>query len=260
MNVCFRLLASSTVQFSRSAVSNSLRPHESQHARSPCPSPTPRVYSNSCPLSRWCHPAISSSSLHPLLFLTPIPPSIRVFSNQSTLRKRWPKYWSFSISISPSKEHPGLISFRMDRLDLLVVQRTLKSLLQHHSLKASIFWHSAFFTVKLSHPYMTTRKTIALTAAAAAKSLQSCLTLCDPTDRSPPGSTSLGLSRQEHWSGFPFPSPMHESGKWKVKVKSLSHIQLLATPWTAAYQASLSIGFSRQEYQSMVLSPSPSLD
>ena len=100
---------------------------------------------------------------HPLLLLPPIPPSIRVFSNESTLHMRWPKYWSFSFSISPSKEHPGLISFRMDWSDLLAVQRTLKSLLQHHSSKASILWHSAFFIVQLSHPYMTTGKTIALT-------------------------------------------------------------------------------------------------
>ena len=99
----------------------------------------------------------------PLLLLPPIPPSIRVFSNESTLHMRWLEYWSFSFSISPSNEHPGLISFRMDWLDLLGVQRTLKSLLQHHSSKASIFWHSAFFTVQLSHPYMTTGKTIALT-------------------------------------------------------------------------------------------------
>uniref|UniRef100_A0AC11ES80 Uncharacterized protein n=2 Tax=Ovis aries TaxID=9940 RepID=A0AC11ES80_SHEEP len=99
----------------------------------------------------------------PLLLLSPIPPSIKVFSNESALCMRWPKYWSFSFSISPSKEHPGLISFRMDWLDLLVVQGTLKSLLQHHSSKASILCHSAFFTVQLSHPYMTTGKTIALT-------------------------------------------------------------------------------------------------
>ena len=99
---------------------------------------------------------------HPLLLLPPIPPSIRVFSNKSTLRMRWPKYWSFSFSISPFKEHPGLISFRMDWLDLLAVQGTLKSLLQHNS-KASILQHSAFFTVQLSHPCMTTRKTIAFT-------------------------------------------------------------------------------------------------
>ena len=99
----------------------------------------------------------------PLLLLPPIPPSIRVFSNESTLRMRWPKYWSFSFSIIPSKAVPGLISFRMDWLDLLAVQGTLKSLLQHHSSKASILQWSAFFTVQLSHPYMTTGKTIALT-------------------------------------------------------------------------------------------------
>ena len=100
---------------------------------------------------------------HPLLFLTPIPPRIRVFSNESTLRMRWPNYWNFSFSISPSKEHPGLISFSMNWLDLLEFQGTLKSLLQHHSLKASILRDSAFFTVQLSTPYMTTGKTIALT-------------------------------------------------------------------------------------------------
>ena len=105
----------------------------------------------------------------PLLLLPPIPPSIRVFSNESTLRMRWPKYWSFSFSIIPFKEHPGLI-FRMDWLDLLAVPGTLKSLLQHHSSKASILWHSAFFTVQLSHPYMTTGKTIALTKLEARKS------------------------------------------------------------------------------------------
>ena len=99
----------------------------------------------------------------PLLLLPRIPPSIRVFSNESTLHMRWPKYWSFSFSIIPSKEIPGLISFRMDWLDLLAVQGTLKSLLQHHSSKASILRHSAFFTVQLSHPYMTTGKTITLT-------------------------------------------------------------------------------------------------
>ena len=99
----------------------------------------------------------------PLLLLPAIPPSIRVFSSESTLRVRWPKYWSFSFSISPSKEHPGLISFRMDWLDLFAVQGTLKSLLQHHSSKAPILRHSVFFTVQLSHLYMTTGKTIALT-------------------------------------------------------------------------------------------------
>ena len=99
----------------------------------------------------------------PLLLLPPIPPSIRVFSNESTLRMTWPKHWSFSFSINPSNEHPGLISFRMDRLGLLTAQGTLKSLPQYHSSKASILWRSAFFTVQLLHPYMTTGKTIALT-------------------------------------------------------------------------------------------------
>ena len=99
----------------------------------------------------------------PLLLLPPIPPSIRIFSNESTLHLRCPKYWNFSFSIGPSNEHPGLICFRMDWLDLLAAQGTLKSLIQHHSSKASIFGHSAFFTIQLSHPYMTTGKTIALT-------------------------------------------------------------------------------------------------
>ena len=125
--------------------------------------PTPGVYSNSCPLSRWCHPAISSSPpapCHPPLLLPPIPPSIRVFSNESTLLMRWPNYWSFSFSISPSNEHPGLISFRINWLDLLAVKGTLKSFLQQYSSKASIFRCSAFFTVQLSHLYMTTGRTI----------------------------------------------------------------------------------------------------
>ena len=111
----------------------------------------------------------------PLLLLPPIPPSIRVFSNGSSLRMRWPKYWSFSFSISPSKEHPGLISFRMDWLDLLAVQGILKSLLQHHSSKASIIQCSAFFTVQLSHPYITTGKTIDLTRWTFAGKVMSLL-------------------------------------------------------------------------------------
>ena len=143
-------------------MSDSLRSHELQHTRPPCPSPTPGVHSRLTPIES----VMPSSHLilcHPLLLLPPIPPSIRVFSNESTLGMRWPKYWSFSFSIILSKEIPGLISFRMDWLDLLAVQGTLKSLLQHHSSKASILWCSAFFTVQLSHLYMTTEKTIALT-------------------------------------------------------------------------------------------------
>ena len=139
----------SSVQFSCSVVSYSLRPHESQHARPPCPSPTPGVHSNSSPSSWWCHPAISSSVVPFSSCPQSLPAS--VFSDESTLRMRWPKYWSFNFSIISSKEHPGLISFRMDWLDPLVVQGTLRSLLQHHSSKASILRHSAFFTVQLSH-------------------------------------------------------------------------------------------------------------
>ena len=131
-----------------------------EHARPPCPSPTPGVHSNSFIES--VMPSIHLILGRPLLLLPPIPPSIRVFSNESTLHTRWPKYWSFSFTVIPSKEHPGPISFRMDWLDLLAVRGTLKSL-QHHSSKASILRLSAFFTVQLSHPYMTTGKTIALT-------------------------------------------------------------------------------------------------
>ena len=120
----------------------------------------------------------------PLLLLSSIFHSIRVFSNESALHIRWPKYWSFSCSISPSNEHPGLISFKMDWLDLLAVG-SLKSLLQHHSSKASILWYSAFFIIQLSHPYMTTGKTIALTQFSSVTQL--CPTLCDPMNRSMPG-------------------------------------------------------------------------
>ena len=170
----------------------------------------------------------------PLLLLPSVFPSISVFFNELVLRIRWPQYWSFSFSISPSKEHPGRISFRMDWLDLLAVQGTLKSLLQHHSSKASILQHSALFTVQLSHPYMTTGKTIALTRrtfvgkamcqlfnmlSAAAKSLQSCLTLCDPIDSSPSGSLVPGIleARTLEWVAISFSN----AWKWKVKVKSL---------------------------------------
>ena len=141
-------------------MSDSLRPLGLQQGRPPCLSLTPEVYSNSSPLSQWCHPNISSSVV-PFSCPQSLPAS--VISNESTLHMRWPKYWSFSFSIIPSKEYPGLISFRMDWLDLLAVQGTLKSLLQHHSSKASTLQCSAFFIVQLSHPYMTTGKTIPLT-------------------------------------------------------------------------------------------------
>ena len=136
-----------SVQFRHAVMSDSLWPHGLQHARLPCPSPTPRAYSNSCPLSRCCHPTISSSVV-PFSCLQSFP-SIRVFSSESVLCIRWPKYWSFSFS--PSNEYSGLISFRMNWLDLLAVRRTLKSLLQRHSSKASVLWCSAFFLVQLSH-------------------------------------------------------------------------------------------------------------
>ena len=147
---------------------------------------------------------------HPLLLLPPIPPSIRVFSNESTLRIRWPKYWSFSFSIIPSKEIPGLISFRMDWLDLFVVQVTLKSLLQHHSSKASILWRSAFFTIQLSHPYMTTGKTIALITWTFVEKVMSLLLNISHVQPFVITSTvacqtplSMVFSRQEYWSGLP---------------------------------------------------------
>ena len=136
-------------QFSRSVVSDSLRPHEPQLARPPCPAPTCRVYPNSCPLNRWCHPTISSSVI-PFSSCLQSSPNIRVFSNESVLYIRWPKYGSFSFNIRPSNEHSGLISFRMDWLDLLAVQGTLKSLLQHHSWRSQVDQKHQFFGAQLS--------------------------------------------------------------------------------------------------------------
>ena len=150
-----------SVQFVFSVMSDSLHTDGLHHARLPCPSPTPRTCSNSCPSSQWCHLTISSSVIPFSSCLQSIPASGS--SNESVLHIRWRKYWSFIFSISPSNEHPGLISFRMDWLDLLAVQGTLKSLLQHHRSKASILQCSDFFIVQLSHPYMTTGKTTALT-------------------------------------------------------------------------------------------------
>ena len=149
-------------------MSNSLRLHELQHARPPCPTPTPGVHPNPCPFES-VMPSNCLILCHPLFLLPSIFPSIRVFSNESALRIRWQKYWSSSFIIIPSNEHPGLISFRMDWLDLLSGQGTLKSLLQHHSSKPSILLCSAFFIVQLSHPYKTTVKTIPLTRPLAAK-------------------------------------------------------------------------------------------
>ena len=170
----------------------------------------------------------------PLLPLPSIFPSIRVFSSESVLHIRWSKYWSFSFSISPFNEYSTLISFRIDWFDLLAVQRTLKSLPQKGLLA---------------------QQAMAAAAATAAKSLQLCLTLCDPRDCSPPGSPIPGIlqARTLEWVAISFSN----AWKWKVKVKSLGHVWLFATPWTAAYQAPLSMGFSRQEYWSGLPLPSP---
>ena len=149
------------IQFSRSVSSDSLWPHELQHVRPPCPIPSSQSLLKLMSIKS-VMPSNYLILCCPLLFLPSIFPSITVFSNESALRIRWPKYWSFSFHISPSNAHPGLISFRMDWLDFLAVQGTLKSLLQHHSSKASIIQRSTFFIVQLSHPYMTTGKTIAL--------------------------------------------------------------------------------------------------
>ena len=140
---------------------DSLQPQGLQHPKLFCPLLSPRLCPTSCPLTWWCHPVISSSVA---LFSCPQAfPASGSFSNESALCIRWPKYWSFTFNISPSNEYPGLISLRMDWLDISAVQRTFKHLLQHHRSKASILRRSAFFTVQLSHPYMTTGKTIALT-------------------------------------------------------------------------------------------------
>ena len=143
---------SPSVPFSRSVVSDSLRPHGPQHARPPCPSPTPGVYSNSYPLSRWCHPTISSS-------VVPFSSLLQSFPASGSFPMC--QFFASGGNISPSNEYSGLLSFRMDWLDLLAVQGTLKNLLQHHSSKPSILRHSAIFIVQFSHPYMTTGKTIA---------------------------------------------------------------------------------------------------
>jgi len=148
--------------FSCSVVSYSLQPQGLQQASLPCPSPSPLTCSNSCASSRWCHPTIASSVMVFSSFLQSFPVS-RSFPMSQLFHIKWPKYWSFSFIISPSNEYSGLISFRIDWFDLLVIQGILKSFLQHHSLKLSILWSSTLFMVQLSHAYITTGKTIALT-------------------------------------------------------------------------------------------------
>ncbi|CAI9167874.1 unnamed protein product [Rangifer tarandus platyrhynchus] len=174
---------------------------------------------------------------HPLLLLPSIFPSIRVFSNQSVLLIRWPKCWSFSFSISPSNEFSGLTSFRIDQLDLLAGQGTLKSLIQHHTSKASFLWCSAFFMVQLSHPYMTTGPH----SESESEIAQSCPTLCNPVDCRSPGSSIHGFPRQEYWSGLPFLSPtvphspvQNKKLKKRKRSKSLSP---LIVKWRGSHRA-----------------------
>ena len=211
-----------------------------QHARLPCLSPSPGACSNSCPLSWWCH--LTLILCCPLLLLPSIFPNIRVFCSESALLIRWPKYWSFSFSISPSNEYSRLISFRMDWFGLLAVPGTLKSLLQYQ--------FESINSLVLSFLYGS---------AAAAKSLQSCPTLCDPIDGSPPGSPVPGIlqARTLEWVAIFLLQCMKV--KSESEVAPLCPTRLLATPWTAAHQAPPSMGFSWQEYWSGVPLPSPTL-
>ena len=201
-------------------MSNSLRPHGLQHARLPLSFTTSQILLKLMSIEL-VMPSNHLILCHPLFLLPLIFPRIRVFSNELALCIRWPKYWSFNLSISPSNEYSGLISFRIDWFDLNTIQGTLKSLLQHHNLKALILWCSPFFMVQLSHPCMTTGKTIALPIQAlvgkvmsllfnmlSAKSLQSCLTLCNPIDGSPPGSPVPGIlqARTLEWVAISFSS------------------------------------------------------
>ena len=163
--------------FSCSVMSDSFQPHGLHHTRLPCSSPSPRACSNSLSIDS-VMPSNHLILCHPLLLLPSIFPSIRVFSNELALCIRWPKYWGFNFRISPSNEYSGLISFRIDWFDFLAVQGTLKSLLQHHSSKASILWCSAFFMVQLSHPYVTTGKTIGLTRWTFVAKWCLCFLIC----------------------------------------------------------------------------------
>ena len=168
------------IQFSsvQSVMSDSMWPHELQYTRLPCSSPIPGVYSNSCPLTQWCYPTISSSVVPFSSCLQSFPASGSFLMSQF-FAIRLPKCWNFTFILSPSNEYSGLISFRIDWFDLLAVQGTLKSLLQHNSSEASIFWCSAFFTVQVSHPYMTTGKTIALTRQTFVGNVMSLLFKAD---------------------------------------------------------------------------------
>ena len=272
----------SSVQFDRSAVPDSLRPQRRQHTRLPCPSPTPGACSNSCPPSGWCHPTTSSSVISFSSCLQSFP-HIRVFSSKSVLHIRWPKYWSFSFSISPSNEYSGLMSFRMDWLDLLAVQGTLKRLLQHHSSNASILWCSAFFMVQISHPYMTTGKTIALTRRTFVSQVMSLVfnmlsrLVLDFLPRSKclliswlqsPSEVILELPQIKSITvSIVSPSICHELMGldamilvfWMLwsEVKLLSHVLLFATPWTVAYQAPQSMDIFHARVLQWVPFPPP---
>ena len=220
-------------------MSDSLQPHELQHARPPCPSPTPRVQPNPCPSSQWCHTTISSSVIPFSSCLQSFPASGSFQMSQLCIR--WPKYWNFSFNISPTDEHPGLISFRMDWLDLLAVQGTVKSLLQHHSSKASILWSSAFFIVQLSHPYMTTGNTIALTRRSFVD--RSFLSL------------RLSLDIKHHWwysfwdfatrRTFPRRSPIIQQKMLTIFLYCVQQYTLHVTflPWTEPGGALMTIGW-----------------
>ena len=175
----YQLISQSVSQFSHSVVSDSLRPHELHHARPPCPSPTPGVHPNPCPLCRWCHPTISSSVV-PFSSCPQSFPASGFFSNESALRIRWSKYWSFSFSISPSKEYSGLISFLLTSLISLQSKGLSDSLLQLHSSKASVLRCAVFFKIHLSHPY------IQLSSVA-----QSCPTHMIPRNCSTPAHPSM---------------------------------------------------------------------
>ena len=243
-----------SVHFSISVVSHSLWPNGLEHACLPCLSPTPGACSKSCPLTQWCHPTISSSVVHFSSCLQLFQASWSFPMSQFFPSGGQSVGASASASVFPINIQDwfplgltGLISLQSKGLSRVFSK--------HHSSKASVLQHSAFIMVQLSHPYMTTRKTIALTAAVAAKSCQLCPTLCDPIDGSPPGSPIPGIlqARTLEWVAIAF----SKAWKWKLKVKYFSRVPLFATPWTAAYQVPPSMGFSRPEYWSGVPSPSP---
>ena len=216
------------VQFSHSVLSNSLWPHGLQHARLPCSSSTPGVCSNSCPSSQWCHPTIFSSVIPFSSCLQSFPAS--VFSSESVLPIRWPTYCSLSFSISPSNAYSGLISFRMDWFDLLAVQVMLKHFLQHHSSKASVFWCSAFFMIQLSHLYMSTGKTIALSTWTFVGKVTSLLfnMLCRLVMSFLPRSKCLLIS----WLQSPSAVILEPPPQKKINNLSLFHYFLIYFPWS----------------------------